>query len=85
MKICKSLGIAKPCTHLHQAPSTSSSTQLHPASLQHPQSALRFLKFLPQNPFWANLGRKSQICSFSLKIGTHGISRMLILIPTSVF
>ena len=35
--------------------------------------------------FWANLGRKSQSCSFCLKICTHGISRMLILIPTLVF
>ena len=28
---------------------------------------------------------KSQNCSFCLKIGTHSISRMLILIPTLVF
>ena len=34
--------------------------------------------------FWANLGQKSQSCPFCLKIGTHGISRMLILIPALV-
>ena len=82
------MGITKPCTQLHQAPSTSTqlhsapstsnqlistSIQLHPPppssfqtpprSLQHPQRytrylgrvdskfRLRFLKFLPQNPF----------------------------------
>ena len=27
-------------------------------------------------PFWANFGRKSQSCSFFLKIGTHGILTM---------
>ena len=46
------------------------------------------LNFLPSDPkihFWANLGPKSQSCSFYLKTGTHGISRMLILIPTLVF
>ena len=31
-----------------------------------------------------NLGSKIQSCPFCLKIGTHGISRMLILIPTLV-
>ena len=35
--------------------------------------------------FWANLGQKSQSCSFSLKIGTHGILRILILILTLTF
>ena len=49
------------------------------------KSRLRFLKFWTQNPFWANLGPKSQSCPFCLKIGTHGISKMLILIPTLVF
>ena len=39
----------------------------------------------PQIYFWANLGRKSQSCLFFLKIGTHGILTMLILIPTLVF
>ena len=34
--------------------------------------------------FWANFGRKSQSCLFCLKIRTHGISRILILIPTLV-
>ena len=48
-------------------------------------SESRFLKFQPQDPFWANLGPKRQNCPFCLKIGTHGISRMLILIPTLVF
>ena len=35
--------------------------------------------------FWKNLGWKIQSCSFWLKVGTHGISRTLILIPTTVF
>ena len=38
----------------------------------------------PKIHFWANLGSKSQSCPFCLKIGTKGISRMLILIPTLV-
>ena len=49
------------------------------------KSRHRFLKLRPQNSFWANLGRKSQSCLFYLKIGTNGISRILILIPTLVF
>ena len=32
--------------------------------------------------FWANLGRKSQNCSFWLKIAAQSLSRMLILVPT---
>ena len=44
------------------------------------------IEFLTQKSiFWANLGQKSQSCSFCLKIGTHGVSRMLILIPTLIF
>ena len=35
--------------------------------------------------FWANLSQKTQSCPFCLKIGTHGISKMLILISTLVF
>ena len=50
-----------------------------------PNPDLDFLKFWPQNPFLANLGLKSQSCPFCLKIDTHGISEMLILIPTLVF
>ena len=46
------------------------------------KSRLRFLKFQPRNHFWSNLGPKTQSCPFCLKIGSHGISRMLILIPT---
>ena len=34
---------------------------------------------------WVNLGPKSQSCLFYLNIGTHGISRMLILTPKLVF
>ena len=34
--------------------------------------------------FWGYLGGKSRSCPFCLKTGTHGISRMLILIPTLV-
>ena len=45
----------------------------------------RFLKFRPQNSFLENLGPKSQRCPFCLRIGTHAISRMLILIATLVF
>ena len=83
---------------LNRAPT---STQLHPpppSSLQHPQQYLnqniaRNWAIFPNldqisNPkihFWANLGPKIQSCPFCLKIGTHGISRMLILIPTLVF
>ena len=40
------------------------------------ESRFRFLKFRSQNPFF------NKLC---LKIGTHGISRMLILILTLVF
>ena len=46
---------------------------------------LRFLNFRPQNPFFATLGRNSQSCLFCQKTDTHGISRMLIFIPTLVF
>ena len=38
-----------------------------------------------QNPFLRKFSSKSQICSLFLKIGTHGILTMLILIPTLVF
>ena len=51
----------------------------------HSKSRLRFLKFRPQNPFLRKFGLKSQSCSFCPKTGTHGISRMLILIPILVF
>ena len=44
-----------------------------------------FLNFWPQIHFRANLGQKSQSCSFCLKICTHVISRLLILVPTLVF
>ena len=46
---------------------------------------LRFLKFWPQNLFWANLGQKCQSFSFCLKIDTHVLSRLLILVPTLIF
>ena len=39
----------------------------------------------PKKHFWANLGLKSQSCSFCFKIGTYGISKMLIFIPILVF
>ena len=45
------------------------------------ESRLRILKFRPQNPFWANLGRKIKSCPFYLKIGTHGILEVLIPNP----
>ena len=82
------MGITKPWTHLHTAPSTS--TQLHPAppswfqpppsSLQHPQQYLN--QNIARN--WAispNLGQKIKNCPFWLKIGTHGILEVLILNP----
>ena len=40
--------------------------------------------FDPEINFWADLGRESQSCLSRLKIGTQGISRMLILNPTLV-
>ena len=53
--------------------------------MQIPNPDLDFWNFDPKIGFWANLGRKSQSCPFFLKIGTHGILTMVILIPTSVF
>ena len=44
-----------------------------------------FSLFPTLNPFLDKLGREIQSCLFWLKIGTHGISRMLILIPTILF
>ena len=48
------------------------------------KSGLSFLKFGTQNPFLGKFGPKSQSYQFCLKIGTYGIWRMLILIPTLV-
>ena len=45
---------------------------------------LDFWNFDPKIHFWANLGPKSQSCPSCLKVCTHGISRMLILIPILV-
>ena len=45
---------------------------------------ISFLNLQPKIYFWANLDQKSQSCLFRLKIGTHGIFRMLILVPTLV-
>ena len=47
-------------------------------------SNISFLNLQPKIYFWANLDQKSQSCLFRLKIGTHGIFRMLILVPTLV-
>ena len=82
------MGITKPCTQLHPAPSTS--TKLHPpppssfqlplSSLQHPQQYLN--QNIARN--WAispNLGRKIKSCPFWLKISTHGILEVLIPNP----
>ena len=49
-----------------------------------PNPDLDFWNSDPEIHFWANLGPKTQSCSFCMKIGTHGISKMLILVP-SVF
>ena len=48
-------------------------------------SNISFPNFQSQIYFWSNLGQKSQHCPFCLKIGTQGISTMLIFIPTLVF
>ena len=45
-------------------------------------SNISFLNFQRKKYVWPNLGQKSQNYSFWLKIGTHGISRMLIVIST---
>ena len=50
-----------------------------------PNPDLDFRNFDPKIHFWANLGPKIQSCPFCLEIGTHGISRMLILAATLVF
>ena len=133
------MSITKQCTHLHQAPSTSTqliltstepnlpppcSFQPPPSSLQHRQRCwnqhiarnwatspnldrksqscafwlkigrhgilegpvtnpdLDFVKYKPQNSFFGKFGPKKSKPLFCLKIGTDGISRMLILIPT---
>ena len=82
------MGITKPCTQLHPAPSTS--TKLHPpppssfqlplSSLQHPQQYLN--QNIARN--WVispNLCQKIKSCPFWLKIGTHGILEVLIPNP----
>ena len=53
--------------------------------MQIPNPDLDFWNSDPKIQFWENLGWKSQSCPFFLKIGTHGILTMLILIPTLVF
>ena len=50
-----------------------------------PYPDLDFSNSDPKIHFLGNLGKKSQSCSFCLKIGTHGISSMLILISKLVF
>ena len=44
-----------------------------------------FLNFQPKTCIWVNSGQENQSCPFCLKIGKHGILRMLILIPTLIF
>ena len=53
--------------------------------VQIPKTDLDSWNYDPKIYFWANLGRKNQSCLFFLKIGTHGILMMLILIPTLAF
>ena len=48
-------------------------------------SNISFLNFETEIHFWANLDQKSQSCLFCLKIGTHVISKLLILVPTWAF
>ena len=88
----RNLGITKPCTQLHPAPSTSTqlistSTQLHPpppSSFQSPPSSLQQpQQYLNQNIArnWAislNLERKIKSYPFWLKIGTQSILEVLI-------
>ena len=65
-------------TQFHPPP--SSSFQPPPSSLQHPQQYLN--QTIARN--WAifpNLGQKIKSCLFWLKIGTHGISELLIPNP----
>ena len=47
-----------------------------------PNPDFDFLNFDPKIHFWANLDLKIQSCLFCLKTDTHGVSKMLILIPT---
>ena len=75
-------GINKPCTQLHPPP--LSSFQPPPSSLQHSQQYSN-LNIVRNWAIFPNLGRKILSCPFCLKIGAHGISRLLILIPTLVF
>ena len=49
------------------------------------ESKNTFSKFRAQIQFLGKFGPKSKKCLFCLKIGTHGISRMLIFIPILVF
>ena len=49
------------------------------------KSTLIFLKFRPKIYIWANSGQKSQSCFFCLKMDTHSMVKMLILIPTLIF
>ena len=53
--------------------------------VQIPNPDLDFRNPDPNIHFWANLAWKIQSCPFFLKIGTHGIFMVLILIPTLVF
>ena len=95
----KILGITKPSTQLHPAPSTSTqfisnSTELHPpppSSFQPPPSFLQHpQQYLHQNVArnWAispNFGQKIKSLPFWLKIGTHGILEVLIPNPDLKF
>ena len=52
--------------------------------MQTPNRDLDFWNSDPKIHFWSNLSRKSQSYPFFPKIGVHGVSIMLILIPTLV-
>ena len=68
------MGITKPYTQLH--PSSPSSFQPPPSSLQHPQQYLN--QNIARN--WAispNLDQKIKKYTFWIKIGTHGILEVL--------
>ena len=78
------LGVPKPCTQLYPAHFNllPGHFSLHLA-LYNTLNVIRPKILHVIRHFWSNLGRK--ICLFYSKIGTNGISRMLILVPTLVF
>ena len=78
------MGITKPCTHFHPAPSTSTQLFQPPTSSFKPPSSSLY----PIARYWAispNFGRKIKSCPFWMKIGRHGILEVLIPNPNLDF